>query len=335
MNINRETFLATSLVTPLATSPETSFGAPPAVASPASQTLVRGLDVLEQVAAGSAQLAAIARALGLSRSTVHRLATTLVERRYLSATPRRGYVLGPKLLQLGNRAHEQISLVRLARPYLEALAARMGDVALLALRDGEQVVVADRVAGRSRLLPNVRTGDRLDPRRSAAGRALLAPGPEVVQNGDGKNGTRHGARQNVITDMGRSEPDICSIAAPVRGADGAVRAALCLTAAAACLDGARLGEAAGAVATAAQRVSEELGWQVATMHGAMLGDRPPEDAAGRAAERELLAPDRAADRADDGAGPDAMGTGRGRGARRVPGGRLDEGDGDRMKGRPA
>ncbi len=316
-------------------------GAAPASSSPTSQTLVRGLDVLEHVATGPAALAAIARDLGLSRSTVHRLATTLLERHYLSATPRRGYALGPKLLQLGNVAQDQISLVRLARPYLEALAARTGDVALLALRHGDEVVVADRAAGRSRLLPSVRAGDRLDLDHSAAGRALLAPASGPVQDDAPGNGADpHQAGQNVITDLAVSEPDVCSIAAPVRGADGAVRAALCLSAAAFYLDGARLRDGTEEVATAAQRISEQLGWHVATMH---VGEKPADDP-GRDAEQELL-PTRPSDRSarsaeispgrTGGTGTDGVRTGRGRGAARAPGGRRGEEDEDRMKGRPA
>src|SRR3954465_7234480 len=59
-----------------------------------SQTLIRGLDVLEAVASGATNLAALAEALDLNRSTTHRLAATLVGRRYLSFTPRVGYALG-------------------------------------------------------------------------------------------------------------------------------------------------------------------------------------------------------------------------------------------------
>jgi DNA-binding IclR family transcriptional regulator len=220
-------------------------------ASPSSQTLVRGLDVLEQVAEGPAALSAIARELGLSRSTVHRLATTLLERRYLNANPRRGYSLGPKLLELGWLARDQISLVRLARPYLEALAARTGDVALLAIRDHDSVLIADHAAGRRRVLPSLRTGDRLHLDQSALGRALLLP-------------TRGGGADSladVIVDRGESEPEICTFAAAVRGADGGVRAALGLAAATACVESSELAGAIQAIADAAAEMAGELGWR--------------------------------------------------------------------------
>src|SRR3981189_2945549 len=87
-----------------------------------TQTLMRGLDVLQAVAAGATDLAALAAALGTTRSTTHRLASALVERRYLNFVPREGYSLGPKLLELGYEARQQIDVARVARPFLEKLA---------------------------------------------------------------------------------------------------------------------------------------------------------------------------------------------------------------------
>src|ERR1700722_19767924 len=75
-----------------------------------SQTLVRGLDVLEAVASGVNRLAQLAPILKLNRSTIHRLASTLVERRYLSFAPRHGYGLGSKALEVGYQARVQLNI---------------------------------------------------------------------------------------------------------------------------------------------------------------------------------------------------------------------------------
>ena len=90
-----------------------------------SQTLFRGLDLLDVVAeSGTIALPALAKQLGLTRSTTHRLATALVERRLLSQAPREGYSLGSKLLELGYLASQQMDLPRIARPHLEKLWER-------------------------------------------------------------------------------------------------------------------------------------------------------------------------------------------------------------------
>jgi DNA-binding IclR family transcriptional regulator len=52
---------------------------------------VRGLSVLDAVVLGNGFACAL-RALGMTRSTTHRLATALVERRYLNFVPREGLI---------------------------------------------------------------------------------------------------------------------------------------------------------------------------------------------------------------------------------------------------
>ena len=47
-------------------------------------TLMKGLDVLTRVSKGDNTLGKMAKSLGINKTTVHRLATTLVEANYLS-----------------------------------------------------------------------------------------------------------------------------------------------------------------------------------------------------------------------------------------------------------
>src|SRR5476651_2882846 len=79
-----------------------------------TQTLLRGLGVVQAVAAGARDLKEIARRIGTTRSTTHRLASCLVEERYLRVVPQVGYLLGPKLIELGFQAREELPLVSLA-----------------------------------------------------------------------------------------------------------------------------------------------------------------------------------------------------------------------------
>src|ERR1700722_12326795 len=125
-----------------------------------SQTLVRGLEVLEAVAAGTTNLVALAETLGLNRSTAHRLAATLVEYRYLSFVPRVGYALGPKLLELGYQARQQTSLTRLAREHLNALAAATGDIVHLGVVEGMRALYLDKIPGSRRIEISSRVGER-------------------------------------------------------------------------------------------------------------------------------------------------------------------------------
>ena len=116
-----------------------------------SQTLQRGLDLLDQVIDGPVKLAELSERMGLTRSTTHRLANALVERGFLTFLPREGYQLGPKLLQLGFLAQSQADVVQIARQHLEALAAASEDVVHLGRLDGDQALYLDKIPGRRRV----------------------------------------------------------------------------------------------------------------------------------------------------------------------------------------
>ena len=59
----------------------------------ASQTLFRGLDIVSAVAEGCRTVKEIAEKTGITFSTTHRLASALVQIRYLHFEPRKGYRL--------------------------------------------------------------------------------------------------------------------------------------------------------------------------------------------------------------------------------------------------
>jgi transcriptional regulator, IclR family len=80
---------------------------PAKTAPTGTQTLLRGLAVVQAVAAGARDLKDIARHIGTTRSTTHRLVSCLVDERYLRVVPQVGYLLGPKLIELGFQARER------------------------------------------------------------------------------------------------------------------------------------------------------------------------------------------------------------------------------------
>jgi DNA-binding IclR family transcriptional regulator len=243
--------------------------------SPSSQTLVRGLDVLELVAGGPVALAALAGRLGLARSTAHRLATALVERRYLTVVPRQGYGLGPKLLELGSQAQEQTDLVRLAHPYLSALATETRDTAFLCVPEGAgggHALVLERVPGRRRLVSSFSIGERLKLTETAAGMALLLDEQEdrlhTLLDADCGSAASRAAfidRQHRFAALGYTfdaadaADNVRAVCAPVRGADAAILGTLGISSATQYLADERLAEIAPLVCDAANRLGNELG----------------------------------------------------------------------------
>lgn len=236
-----------------------------------SQTLIRGLEVLEAVAGGAGTLAEIAVRLSFTKSTAHRLASALVERGYLAATPRAGYRLGPKLLQLGHAAHEQLDLVQAARPHLEALAHATEDTVHLGVLDGDQALYLDKVAGRRRINISSRVGERQPLSSTGLGKALMIDAgrgywaERLRAEQPDADAAAFTARMERYAEAGRAfdleenEDRIRCVAAPVRDASGRVVAAISVSSAAQYMDDARMDRLARDVKRAADAISAELG----------------------------------------------------------------------------
>ncbi len=138
-----------------------------------SQTLLRGLDMLDQVIDGPVSLAELSARMGLTRSTTHRLANALIDRGFLSFVPRMGYQLGSKLLYLGFLAQSQVDMVQTARPHIEALALLSEDTVHLGRRDEDRALYLDKIPGRRRVEISSRVGDRQPLTSTGLGKALL------------------------------------------------------------------------------------------------------------------------------------------------------------------
>lgn len=251
-------------------------GASDEKASGGSQTLMRGLDLLEAVAEGPIALAELSTRLGLTKSTAHRLASALVERRMLSFRPREGYALGSKLLELGHAAGEQVEITRVARPFLEELSARTGDAVHLGVLDGGEALYLDKVSGRRRVAIGSRVGERQPIASTGLGKALVldmsdAQWRELYLGGaEGAANTtqlsvwlermRAYGRAGYAFDLEENEDQIRCVAAPIRGVEGAIVGAVSLSSAAQYMDDERMQALIPVVQGTAEQISRELGW---------------------------------------------------------------------------
>jgi DNA-binding IclR family transcriptional regulator len=236
--------------------------------------------VLEMVATGPMPLPALADSLGLARSTAHRLATALLERRYLTLMPREGYVLGPKLLELGSLAREQTALLRVARVHMEKLADESLDTVHLTVCESGTALLIERIQGHRRLLPSLRIGERTKITQCTGGHALLLDQPESCwrnafaqdcgndcpDTADSREGLSHflaamreAASLGYAIDAADGADPLSTVAAPIRRADGLIVAALGLSMAAQYLDGGGLAAAGRAVRAVAAAISADLG----------------------------------------------------------------------------
>lgn len=135
--------------------------------------------------------AAFARRLRLSRTAVGRILATL-EAHGLARRTERGWDLGFGVLALAGRIEPVLRAT--ARPAIEDLAARFGETAVLALRDGAEAVAVDQVVASKHVVQvRYRPGTRHPLGRAAHGRALLPEGAaagHVVRDGEPEAGVK-------------------------------------------------------------------------------------------------------------------------------------------------
>lgn len=241
-----------------------------------SQTLVRGLDLLDQVIDGPVKLAELSQRMGLTRSTTHRLANALIDRGFLTFLPREGYLLGPKLLQLGFLAQGQADIVQIARPRIEELAAQTEDTVHFGRLDSDLALYLDKIPGRRRVDISSRIGDRQPLSSTGLGKALLLDDSEArwveIFEAEHPPGARRPdfdlwmerMRGYVASghayDLEENEDLIRCVAAPVRDASGRIVGAISVSSAAQYMDDDRMQTLSGDVRGTADRISRDLGW---------------------------------------------------------------------------
>lgn len=141
----------------------------------------RTLAILRLLARQATPLSAvaIARQLGLARSTTYHLLDTLVHEGFVVHVPEEHrYALGLSSYELGSGYSRQAPLQRVARVPLAALVDATGHNAHLAVLHGSEViyVIEERAKGRAALITDV--GVRLPAQLTATGRAMLAALPK-------------------------------------------------------------------------------------------------------------------------------------------------------------
>lgn len=248
-----------------------------------TQTLLRGLGVVQAVAAGARDLKEIARRIGTTRSTTHRLASCLVDERYLRVVPQVGYLLGPKLIELGFQAREELPLVSLAIPYLDELSALTGDTIHLAIREYDDVLYLHKNPGRNGPEMRSRVGHRMPLARTGVGKAMLLDDSveewqrlyeaSLPAGGKSQQWPQHPEQSwaqfeqrmreyvegGYAFDLEDNEPSIRCVAAPVRDASRRIVAGISIASTVPYMPLEKMAELIPVIKQVAARLSAELG----------------------------------------------------------------------------
>jgi len=140
------------------------------------QSVDRALAVLEILARdGHAGVSEIAEEMGIHKSTVSRLLGSLVSREMVHQNSERGkYQLGFGILRLASSIPGRLSLVREARPVLEALAEEFKETVNLAVLRSNFAVNVDQAMGPSTLATYDWVGSLTPLHATSSGKVLLA-----------------------------------------------------------------------------------------------------------------------------------------------------------------
>ncbi|QSB16725.1 IclR family transcriptional regulator [Natronosporangium hydrolyticum] len=191
-------------------------------------------------------LSELARRAGISLPTAHRRVAELVEWGALERGEDGRYRIGLRLWEVGALAPRGLGLREQALPFLEDLYDVTHENVQLAIRDGLELVFIERIAGRHAVPVLTRVGGRFALPATGVGLVLLAHAPAEVQEQllaaplrryTALTITDPSALRRVLADVRRQgyavsdrqvTMDSFSVAAPIRGPDDAVVAAVSL-----------------------------------------------------------------------------------------------------------
>jgi DNA-binding IclR family transcriptional regulator len=141
------------------------------------KSLHKALDIIDAVSKlGSAGIREISSKTGFPPATTHRIASTLVKRRFFNQDPvTKNYSLSLRFLELGTKVQQQFDLPSIARPHLQKLMSETGESANLAIGDGDSVVYLDQVQNDNSMLKIfTRLGTRVPLYSTGVGKMLLS-----------------------------------------------------------------------------------------------------------------------------------------------------------------
>ncbi|MBS0522009.1 MAG: IclR family transcriptional regulator [Proteobacteria bacterium] len=253
----------------------------PAKASAGSQSLERGLDVLEVVEAEGAEIGVreIARRLALSPTIVQRMVTSLAKRGYVdrdAGTAR--YRLGYRALALGAHSGAGSDYIVSARRELERLARDHSLNGFVAVLHGGRAVYLLAVQAEAPLAIKVAPGSEMPLHSTAAGKVLLAAQSDAEARnllGSGKlaaitphtvtdpaavvAGLAKVRKQGFATVSEENIRGVLSVGAPIRDREGKVLAALSVAFPKYLDSAVTLQSITPLVVAAAQRISRAVG----------------------------------------------------------------------------
>ena len=230
-------------------------------------------------------ISALATRLGLAKSTVHRLASTLVEYDILEQNRETGkYRLGLALFELGTLVRRKMDTASESRAQMYQLVQSTGETVQLAVLDHQSVLYIRILESRQAVRMSSIAGSRAPAHCTSVGKVLMAHQPSDIVQQIIDNGLPR-FTQNTITspealleelaavrqkgfaiDDEEIEVGLRCIAAPVRNHTGNVIAAISVAAPVQRMSKKNLQTTVPTVTAAAESISRRLGFLPSLSH---------------------------------------------------------------------
>jgi DNA-binding IclR family transcriptional regulator len=244
-----------------------------------SQSLSRALTILGELGEDAKSLEQLATHLDVHKSTVLRLLRTLESERFVRHDAGHRYALGSRLFELANRALEQRDVRTVARPHLGRLNSSTGQTIHLATYESGEAVYIDKFDAIQSVRMYSRVGRPAPLHCTAVGKVLVAGRPrsewrEIAERIEYVKFTERTidsperylaelelvAAQDFAEDHQEHESFVNCIAVAIRDGTGAVVAAVSMSVPDLLLDHEQVLATLPQVRTAAEAISEDLGW---------------------------------------------------------------------------
>lgn len=208
------------------------------------KSITKVLDILEHLGASKrlVSVSDLARATKINVSTAYRLLQTLMARGYVvQETANRGYLLGPRIFQMGSAYLQGNDLASVARPHLEALRDAVhettylvifsqGEIVQLCTADGKQAVSATfrsmvrepaYCTATGKVLLSGLSADELDRYLERVKLAAFTP-QTVIGKAQLRKEIAKVGQIGFAVDVEEFVPNLCCVSVPVMNQDGSI-----------------------------------------------------------------------------------------------------------------
>lgn len=126
-------------------------------------------------------ITALAKQLGIAKSSAHRVVTTLVAEGLLERNPENGlYRLGLLLFSMGTLVRRRMDFATEAAPYLHQLRDQTDETVQLAVLHGKEILYLRNIESKQAIRPRSYLGVRKPALSTSEGRVLLAYSPALT-----------------------------------------------------------------------------------------------------------------------------------------------------------